>query len=223
MNEIVINDLMINNINNVFNKMYSKTDLFCKRYYVYRYLLTNYLIKKLNLIEYDAKLKKSELKFLPIHENEMDFYQYFSKDSLNYFYVRNEMYLDNLSIDEVNLLDMFIRNFNSNNNEMMNFIEKTYKKVITKYIGHKENYKIFVGPDSINFVVNDGNVVVGIRYDEFNLNGYSDSEWNDIHDKQLKYLYEITKAIQEMFPKEVNVIKYNKYSVLNTKKDIIDL
>ncbi len=213
MNDIIISDLLINNINRIYQREYDKSDIFCKRYYVYRYWITMFIINKYKIKNYDMELEKSNLNYLPTDKSNMDFYQDFSKDYLKYFYVRNEIYLNNLSADEIVFLDKYIDKYDIKNDLIVNYIEKTYKKVITKKIGSDVKYKVFFGPDSRNFTANDGDIVIGVRYDEFNLNGYSDSEWNDIHDKQLDYLNKVIGEIQNLYPNETKVIKYNQYSI----------
>ncbi len=214
MNDIIINDLLIENLKRIYKKEYEKSDIFCKRYYVYRYFFTKFLIDELKIKDFDLKLETSNLNYLPVDSLNMDFYQDFSKNYLKYFYVRNDIYINNLSIDEMIFLDKCVNDFNLNDNLMMDFIRNTYKKVITKNLNKNTNHKIFFGPDSLNFIANDGDVVIGVRYDEFNLNGYRDIEWNDIHDKQLDNLYKIMETIQQSSLMNVKVIKYDKYSVL---------
>ena len=212
MSDIIINDLLIDNINRVFGQIFDKSDIFYRRYYIYRHFLTNYLIGKYNLKEYDKRLLESNLNYLAIKPEKMDFYQDFSKSQLKYFYIRNELYLDNLPEEEVAFLDKCISNFDIDGKTIFNYIEKTYKKVITKHLNVNTKYKVFFGPDSKNFMANDGDVVIGVRYDEFNLNGLSDTEWNDLHDRQIDYLNKIINEVQQKFPNEVKIIKYNEYS-----------
>ena len=78
---------------------------------------------------------------------------------------------------------------------------------------YSNDTKLLDENNEINYSVNDGVVVIGIRYDEFNLNGNSDQEWDNVHNEQINYLNEIIEEIEKMFKDKVKVLKYNQYSV----------
>ena len=79
-----------------------------------------------------------------------------------------------------------------------------------------------MGPDNSDYYVPNQSIVIGFRYDEFNLNNLSDEQWDNLHDKQLLYLSEFLLKMSKEISSKVNipiqVIKYNEYSV---KKKII--
>ncbi len=201
-----------NNMNN------SDTKEILELYNIYRELFTEYVIDKLDLIKYDEKIKKSELNFIPIKLNKMDIYQYFSKDVLKYFYIRNDIYVNKLTEEEKSFLIKKKNNNNYNLDEKTKkIIEDSYKRVI--YYGeNKKNEKIniFYGPLSIQFSAPIENIVIGVRYDEFNTNGLTDDEWENLYNSQNEYLYKIMEEIENK-SKEISVIRYDEFSIIPKK------
>ena len=80
------------------------------------YYFTKYLIKTIRLDQYDESLKNSNLSFVNIIENQ-DVYQLMNSSLLNYFYIRNNIYLDKLTNDELNFLKQQLTSLNYNINE----------------------------------------------------------------------------------------------------------
>ena len=74
-------------------------------YLLYRKLFTEYIIEKTELKKYDEEIKNSNLNFIPVEEEKMDIYQYFSCDILKYFYIRNNLYLEKLDKKDINFLE----------------------------------------------------------------------------------------------------------------------
>ena len=187
----------------------------------YRYMLIQYLIDKLNLKAIDDLIKQSELEFLPVSNENMDVYQSFNCEELTYLYLRNNVKIINLSKEERNEFYNIIEKTDFKYNEKMaQYIEKTYRKVI------HENIKtspclINFGPISQTFMVPNDSLVIGMRYDEFNLNNASEEAWDEKHDKQIDYLSnifeKIINAAKEKLKIACYVIKYDEFSVIETK------
>ena len=78
----------------------SKLDDNAKKFYlieysVYSSFLYDYLLKHTSIKKSDETLKNStEYEFPTIEKDEMDLYQYLSIGKLNYFYIRNNIYLN---------------------------------------------------------------------------------------------------------------------------------
>lgn len=189
------------------------------KYFLYRKLFTEFLILKLELKEYDEEIANSKLNFRPSNKDDMDFYQYFSSEELKYFYIRNNIYIDKLSEIEDNFLQNKIDNNNYNLDiEAEKFIEATYEKVIFEDVLNNGDTCITIyGPDSSSFMAPNNAVVVGFRYDEFNLNGLDDNNWNELHNKQLLYLRELDNKMSvnmdNVLQVPVAILKYNEFSV----------
>lgn len=98
---------------------------------LYKEIFLDYIIKKLNLVEHDEKLSKSKLNYVPISDDKKDCYQKNNAKNLKYFYVRNNIYIERLTRQDIE----FIQNKRKNNEvlldkEWIEFIENTYPKVI---------------------------------------------------------------------------------------------
>ena len=193
-------------------------------YNVYRLLFTDYIINKLNIKNYDKKIEESKLNFTAVSEENMDIYQYYSKDELKYFYLRNNIYINSLSDEEKEFLN---KKVNDNNikldDETTKFIEDTFVKAI--YEGEKEENKVYstlYGPDSKNYMAPNNALVIGMRYNEFDSNGLNDEEWKDLYIKKSRFLNNFIKEmendINNNFGTKVCIIKYNDYSIIQLER-----
>lgn len=213
LNESLFND-MDNNMKETYLEIYS----------IYRKLFSEYIIDKLQIKNYDFELMNSNLNFVKVIEKDMDIYQNFNKEILNYFYIRNNLYIERLTPSERKILyTKFLSGDYSLDENTKVIIENSYKRIIFEDI-HKDgsNCYINMGPDNSDYYVPNQSIVIGFRYDEFNLNNLSDEQWDNLHDKQLLYLSEFLLKMSKEISSKVNipiqVIKYNEYSV---KKKII--
>lgn len=198
-------------------------------YSLYRKLLTEFIIKRIKLKEYDEKIGNSGLNFRINAEKDMDLYQYFSKDDLKYFYIRNNIYIERLEEKEKGFLLERIRNNNYDLDEdAERMVSNTYKKVIFEDVKRDgSNCITFYGPSSDSFSARNDSLVIGMRYDEFCTNGLDDNSWDKLHDKQLMYLYaifeDIAKNAKGKLDTLVTVLKYNEFSIRtmsNSNKNI---
>ena len=201
----------------------SVKEMFLRLTSFYRYMLIEYLAKTLDLEKYDHLLTVSNLKFLPIEKDQMDIYQYFNSDRFKYIYLRNNVYISNLNNNEISEFSNLIAESNMTyNDKIKNFIEKTFKKVISENPDSKLKTVTNFGPISPTFMAPDNSLVLGIRYDEFNYNGQTDIEWDNNHNLQIKYLESLTKELvkkaQEKLNIECRIIKYNELSVIKRLK-----
>lgn len=211
----------------IFEKMNKDLkDTYLSIYMKYSELFNKYLYQKTKLIDYDNKIKSSELSFLSVNEEEMDLYQYLSHDIFRYFYVRNNYYIERLSNEEKEfVMDKFLRNESDLDQETFEFIEKTYKKVIYEYVRNDGRiYDINFGPNSGMFLAPNNFLVLGFRYDEFNSQGKSDDEWADNNNKQLLYLddvmTEIERELSSVLGIGVAIIKYDGFSA--KKRQVVE-
>lgn len=219
--EKVILDNKMSNFNEI--DYYKDKRRFLIMYLEYRKLFTEYIIEKLELKKYDCKIKKSIYKFLKIENINMDFYQQFCSKNLEYIYIRNNIYIENLNIDESNFLEQRIKIGKINmDRELYNFIEKTYKKVIfADLLNNGEVCMTFYGPKTSEFCASNDALIIGLRYDEFKMNGMNDDEWNMNHDNQIQFLYQIFQEMENEFSKKIDIpvvmIKYNEFSTTKTR------
>lgn len=205
--------------NNDFKKMnFEEKNTFLELYSFYHHLLKLYLIEKLELKKYDDELGKSNLKLKAVDVNKMDIYQYTMSDELQYLYLRNNIHIERLKKEELELLNKFYDNdLDISDINVKRFIESTFVKVIMEGDSPLIT-NINYGPPAPQYFAKTNSLVIGFRYDEFNLNGLSNQEWNMLHGIQHSYLFGILKNIEINLQKHiqlpVSVIEYNDYSVI---------
>ena len=193
-------------------------------YSIYRKLFTEYMIEKLNLKEYDERIKSSGLNFCANKEKDMDLYQYFSSEYLDYFYLRNNLYVERLNDKELNFLrrKLELDNYDLDDESRL-MIEKTYQKVIFEdVLGNGEECTTFFGPSSGYMAKNNG-VVIGVRYDEFARNGLTDDKWDELHNRQKNFLTQLIGEMKENIEKNISgpiyIFRYNEFSIRKRNKE----
>ena len=193
-------------------------------YSLYYYWLINYLIVKVKINDYDNMVGNDKNHFLPLTDDNKDVYQLLTSNLLKFFYVRNVMHIDRLSQDEINNMFMLSNQNNQNfNKEQYNFIDKTINKVIVDYDNIDEKgIEINYGPDSDSFFAPNDALVLGFRFDEFNLNGMNQNEWLINRLEQYQFLENLFPKMEKEISKKINmpckIIQYNEYSVIIDKE-----
>ena len=102
--------------------------------------------------------------------------------------------------------------------EAEKFIESTYQKVIFEdALKNGNTCMVLYGPDSSSYFARNDSVVIGFRYDEFAENGLDDNAWDELHDKQVIYIYSLLKEmnanIQGILPTPMSILRYNDFSI----------
>jgi len=195
------------------------TDVYFKIYSTYKFLLEKLLLNKITLRYYDDKLKYSKYSFAEVSEESMDVYQFFSNMNLKYIYLRNNIYVENFNENEIKFI---FDKFNTGNfvldNETVNFINSTYKKVI------KDSYcdpfiqtnLIYHPSNNFNYSVPSDTLVFGIRYDEFAGN-------DEKYEERERYIYTlITSLNKELKTHNAIILKYGEYSVKKKRIDELE-
>ena len=195
------------------NVIYADNGNYLDLYLTYQILLTDYLAHTLGLKEFENQLKNSNLKYKKVDEENMDIYQYLS--NLDYFYVRNNLYLEHLSEEEKRFLQSKINNDNLDEQSTI-FIQNTMSKVLDENYG-KDPKPVVFGPLDSNYMALSNELVIGFRYDKYNLQGMSDDEWNDNFEKQEDDLEikldDLRKNISQFSIMPVKIIEYNDYNI----------
>lgn len=207
---------------------------FSKKYYTiyrnYRFLLDRLLLERLPLKEFDNRFHNSDLRFVPVQRKDMDFYQFISNMELRYFYLRNYLYIEKLSPQDIELLLKLSRSEMENpDNRTIEIIEKTYPIVIDAASGTGMIGKACYGLDYDRYWRDSNELVFGFIFDEPADNGLGDGdEWLNNNFAQTIFindlLAEISERATEILGLRVNFIRYNEfnieYSVLqNTKME----
>ncbi len=186
-------------------------------YQLYSNLLYEYLIDKLKLNVYDKMMVDARNHFEMVKLENMDFYQYLAKDYLKYFYIRNNLYIERLDIEELAFLK---KKYESKDYKLdqdtIKFIRKTYPKVIAEKLTDS-NIKVNYGPDNYQFYQDSKALIIGVRFDEYYLqNGETEEEWDKKYDNREMELDTITYCLKkslENFEVKGSVVRYNDFSV----------
>lgn len=208
--------------------LFEEDDL-TERYYTllknYKVLFEKYLLSKLPLKDMDDKIVNSDLKFVPIGNDKMDFYQKFSTMKLKYIYLRNNLYVYKLSLNEIDtIVNLSANQLAKPSAKLMELIDDTYKMVIdARPLGEDIDvgYKKCYGIDSSDYWLNSDELVIGVRYDEFADNGLGEgNEWVDNYNKQLEFLGELMidmdKSCTDKLGMKVNFLYYDDATVMKT-------
>ena len=159
--------ITINDYDNRFPKLNEKyfnslsdeeKQTYLKRLETYHNALINMLIKSLDLNTFEDSINNSKNAFKPVSNDKKDLYQLMSSDKLKYIYLRNNLYIERLSEEELKILD------NNKNEEVYPLVQKTFKKVIDDYPG--KNMITNYGPDADSFYTKSSNLIFGIRIDD---------------------------------------------------------
>lgn len=151
----------------------------------YREGLKQFLLKELDLKEYDFMLEESGMNYVPNDEETKSGAQKAGDLGLKYLYFRNNLYLERLNEKDIETLeDEMKKNKGSVSEEAMKVIESTYAKVITPIeIVAEEDKEVLTYYDSAiapDFVTIDSLVLKIGTMGEFDENGnYVNREHED--------------------------------------------
>ena len=206
---------------NILNEdFYNFSDKYYTLYKNYKILLDKYLVDKFNLKEYDDKIANSGLKFMPVKTEDMDYYQYMSKSMrLKYFYLRNNIYVEKLSEEDINtIVNLSSEELDNPSKEIMDIIDAAYKMVIDYASGKDMPGMSLYGLDYPEYWHDSSELVFGFIYDDFADNGLGqDDKWRDNYYNQTMFvndiLEEMNKKASVIDGKNVNFTWYNQYSI----------
>ena len=185
---------------------------YLKLYSLYNELLYCFLIKKLELKKYDDMISNSFVGFTKVEEKDMDIYQYLSSNYLRFLYIRNNIYIERLTSEEINKLLSFSNNYNSE--EVLDFINNTYKKVMFE---SNEGTTMY-GPDNLRFIKPSNSIMIGIRHNAFYIRENEDENiWENKYEEKERYLDlfipELERQLNNKGLGKVFVIEYNDFSI----------
>lgn len=205
--------------NDYFENLSSEQqEMYVEQYNVYSHFLTEFFIKHYSLDEYDKALLNSPYSFPFVDEEEMDIYQYLASDRLNYLYIRNNLCIEKLSIDELSFLSLKAQDDDPlYDEEVDKFIETTFKKVMVE-----DGKNDFFGPESGEYLCDENTIVLGVRYDDYQLlPGQSEDDWMLDNSNRLQDYEMLASIVDVRLSKAcgcpVKTIRYNEFSTI--KKD----
>lgn len=181
-------------------------------YTYYKKILEHFLNEKLPFIKYEEECKQKHLKKL-FDTSKNIFLQSSYLDS-NYFYLRNPLYLENLTETELKELLEFTKNEESNKEKINSFITRTFKKVlINPYTSIQSS--LFFGPITEAFAAQNGSLILGFHCVKEEM-GNTDEERTLNQLKQINFLEKLKIDIQREGTKILNIpvicFEYNEYT-----------
>ncbi|MBR2704413.1 MAG: hypothetical protein IKE91_02990 [Clostridia bacterium] len=195
-----------------------KKEKYIELYNVYRKLFTEYIINKFNLKKYEKYFLEGTIKFPKVETPRMDFYQWYSSKELNYFYLRNNIYIEQLDApDQEYLKRIAKKDSDIKAKDIEEFIERTLPKAIFEKVRGDELINVPYGSVTPkNFHRNDS-LVIGFRYDRFAKNNLNDEQWMAQDQSKIKtikmVLKEMNRKYENTFDIPVVVEEYNQYSI----------
>lgn len=188
------------NIDMAANKGLIVDGQFTKKYFeiqrIYKKVFEEYISDILSLKKYDELITNNELKFGMCPEERKDYYQKSSTLNLNYFYIKNNIHIEKLELEDLDTID-----FNSDNEEViLEIVKRTYKDIIkidtlnnrkvegrfkTQFFEYFNTPNTMFYNDVLILVIKEGPANNGLSGEEFRKNF------------ALKHQY-IDKLIQEM-------------------------
>ena len=198
------------------------TSMYVQIYELYSSLLLKYLDKLLNLKEKEEQMKNSPMQIQPLKEKDKDAYQ--SLSPLEFFYVRNDLRLENIPKDYLRILQKRCENKNDQLDAISEqIIQDTYLSVITNS-NYKNGTHINYGPTtSTDFFAPNNSIVLGLRRDPEYEKGQGDNpEWTELYLKKEIVLKALERLIEEAAKKKkipLEVIIYNEATVTKSTKE----
>lgn len=183
----------------------------------YKRFLDSYIKEILPLELIDTNMKKSELKFVPIKKEDMDYYQITSTMGLSYIYLRNNIYIEKLSLEDIK----YLSSKDKYDDDTREFVKRTYLSVINPY-EDDENLILFYGPENSKHLCESKDIVIGIRYNEFDENGMTDEEYQENFIAQLRLVAQLSTVLEiggeNELGSKVRCIQYNELSIMKKYK-----
>lgn len=197
--------------NNELNENYFKVLI------LYKKILNKYLVDTLNLKKYDDLIKTSELNFIPNSKDNQDIYQYTSNMGMDYLYIRNNLFIERLTSDQISLLiDAYDKNITSKN--VTDLVISTYQDVIKYYNDKPDSMNVEYGPFNPSFFAPNNSIVIGLNVDLFADNGLNDTEWLTNYSNQMNFINQfhnqISKELISKLDIPVTIIRYDENSIM---------
>lgn len=227
----LLNKLCIDiNIDEAAKKGLAENGILNSKFYkctaIYKSILDTLLYKKLDLKFYDDLYINDPLKFCCNTPENYDVYQYISNMGMEFLYIRNNLFVERLSIDQINRL-VFDYDKSALTPESVQIVEQTYADIIKYYTDKPDTMNVEYGPFNPCFFAPNNSIVIGVNIDFFSDNGLHDYEWEKNFFNQMGRSNEILKKIENELGKKlsipVTVIRYDENSTikLENKKEIM--
>ena len=213
-------DTRFPNTNYEYFKNLEDKERYLDDYSLYNELLTDYLIKNTSIKKFDDEIKNCKefvFDFEPVPEYGRDLYQYLCIDKLSFFYIRNNIYIERLTEDELNKLHSF-KESKEFTDEMNEFVDSTYRKLIREESEKLDGiFYVNFGPtEKKDFFALNNSLVIGARFYEY-VKALDTSEQINSYYKRMDYFEkkykELERALEDELDPNVKVIEYSEVSV----------
>ena len=182
----------------------------------YRNLLEAYLGNVLGLKNLDAEITNSNLKFEAVPKEDKDVYQMFS--CYQYIYLRNTIYIEKLTVQDLQFLrEKMAKKDVVLNEETIEFLKRTYPLLITSDLTKEDSITNY-GPLSSSYFAPTNALVFGLRSsDDFEA---TDEEWLKINVQQQNYLEQLKERLNQEMVGKLNVpVQFLLYDDESIKKN----
>lgn len=206
---------------NVFNVDSDVANYYVGQYALYEHFLYLYLLKNTSIGKFDKDILNNKLKIGEVLDSNKDLYQ--SGSPLKYLYVRNNIYVERLSEEDLGILqDKMIKGIFELDNDTEELIKRTYKVVTAENVDKNVNNAIFYGPTTNSFLAINGDLIIGIRYDD-EIKSFEDVEFirqNEI----LEFISDLSNKINNTMSSEletnVKTIVYDDNTIIKMNSDL---
>lgn len=140
------------------------TNAFFEIQSLYRSILENYLLQEFSLSDFDKKIQNILVDTTSSPEYKMDFYQKYSSFSLDYIYLRNNIYIERLSLEDINLFKEYFNEDTTKNisiDQLTEIVLKTYPTILMFYPNQSADMKILLenGPTDVATTINNQDII----------------------------------------------------------------
>ena len=179
-------------------------DKYNKLYINYKKILDYYLVNKYYLKKYEEMLDNSGLSFVPVADSKKDFYQQNSFMNLKYFYLRNDLAIEKLSLEDIDtIVNLKDEELVRPSSDLINIIKRTSKDVLNSSNGTSKTINYY-GGDFYGFPPNI--IVFGVRYEEHE-NNINKDEWLTNYCNQKKLL----NKVMEIMKRDMDTVLSDKF------------
>lgn len=168
---------------------------------IYKKYFEEFLLSKVDLVNYDSLISQSEFGFgelknkVKLRSNLDEFL------NLKYFYILNSFYVEKLSQSELSVL------LSNNKNDIVSLVERTYKNIITKSSDNGgERFMLnYTYSTSLSNYSYNNELVIAIYYG-VNKYKYNDKEkYLNNYSKQIEFLKNMAKTISDDFKNKLDL------------------
>ena len=173
-------------------------------YTIYNEFLYQYLLKYTSILEFDKKMGDG---YFTILDDDKDFYQKLAPDNLKYLYIRNNLHVERLSLDEATYLvkKAILIDF-SLDEQVEKIIKDTLPKVILELVeGHDEFLVEYGLSDTELYLIPNNSLLIGFGYDEDQFENYNLEQLRNKFNSAIDLCNEFSKVLFDELKDKISV------------------